>query len=613
MELDDKKTNLDNMGLSKRLLNCLKKVGINYLEEIPNDEAWIESLSIEGFGKTARDELQHFLARVKNPSDTIYVAVTSTNEESVLKEIDVKEDSSLFERIEGLLLQWYNIRDNSSEYQVIWRRFGLGGNTETTLGDIGLYLGITNERVRQIESRDLKRIGFLINGHVDPYTKTCLPTQMTNEILIVKTMVLKNVVTEFSTFNLCYTEQFRKEIVNRQYGMFRLLLNCWNYLFLDTDNNKFIVSEQWISKKLFMLLAKEIIDFLKKEVEPVNEFDLITAIKKLIPDKQLRNEHVIEFCKANPFITISNNGCELCYELNQIHLLKSYVKVYRILKFNKGIMHLSEINAEIKRLQFLETGDVGSAINSTNILSQSELFSPVGKSGKWTLSKNNISSLSTPDLIQEYLDRKGLPVSTEELLSFIKSNHGREQTDASRLSILLHQNRDRFSRTNDGLITTIQRYVGCKNSDNRMSSEQVYELIQKIFTTHGSTTITRQAFLKEASESGIVQSTIYALLKRGTYLRTNISEDGVEYVSFIKKDESANNENTLRYKIVEILTSQLQNAPDNTMELNELVKNVLRYTDCKRPYVYRILNDFPQFIKKNMESPKGTLVVLAGK
>jgi len=44
------------------------------------------------------------------------------------------------------------------ERHIIQRRFGLGGNEECTLEALGRELGITKERVRQIESRAQEKI-----------------------------------------------------------------------------------------------------------------------------------------------------------------------------------------------------------------------------------------------------------------------------------------------------------------------------------------------------------------------------------------------------------------------------------------------------------------------
>ena len=47
---------------------------------------------------------------------------------------------------------------NQREAMVIAMRFGLAGNTEHTLEEIGKQLGVTRERVRQIEAKALNKL-----------------------------------------------------------------------------------------------------------------------------------------------------------------------------------------------------------------------------------------------------------------------------------------------------------------------------------------------------------------------------------------------------------------------------------------------------------------------
>jgi len=44
------------------------------------------------------------------------------------------------------------------EAMVIAMRFGLAGNTDHTLEEVGKQLGVTRERVRQIEAKALRKL-----------------------------------------------------------------------------------------------------------------------------------------------------------------------------------------------------------------------------------------------------------------------------------------------------------------------------------------------------------------------------------------------------------------------------------------------------------------------
>ncbi|MFO0910789.1 MAG: sigma-70 family RNA polymerase sigma factor [Isosphaeraceae bacterium] len=67
------------------------------------------------------------------------------------------------ETVEGMLG-----RLNERERQILTRRFGLGGSSELTLEQLGKELGITKERVRQIESRAQEKLRkFALEKKID--------------------------------------------------------------------------------------------------------------------------------------------------------------------------------------------------------------------------------------------------------------------------------------------------------------------------------------------------------------------------------------------------------------------------------------------------------------
>ncbi|MEJ2345902.1 MAG: sigma-70 family RNA polymerase sigma factor [Gammaproteobacteria bacterium] len=57
---------------------------------------------------------------------------------------------------------------NTREREVVMRRFGLGGRDRATLEEIGSTIGISRERVRQVQSSALKRLRGLIESGVVP-------------------------------------------------------------------------------------------------------------------------------------------------------------------------------------------------------------------------------------------------------------------------------------------------------------------------------------------------------------------------------------------------------------------------------------------------------------
>ena len=60
-------------------------------------------------------------------------------------------------------------RLDGREHRIIVSRYGLNGVDQLTLEQLGKELGVTKERVRQIESRALERLRkFALEQHIDP-------------------------------------------------------------------------------------------------------------------------------------------------------------------------------------------------------------------------------------------------------------------------------------------------------------------------------------------------------------------------------------------------------------------------------------------------------------
>jgi len=69
------------------------------------------------------------------------------------------QDERVYANIDGWLLQL-----ESKQREVVVRRFGLHGHEKATLEEVGQELGVTRERVRQIQMEALKRLRRILEG-----------------------------------------------------------------------------------------------------------------------------------------------------------------------------------------------------------------------------------------------------------------------------------------------------------------------------------------------------------------------------------------------------------------------------------------------------------------
>ncbi|MHB8482322.1 MAG: sigma-70 family RNA polymerase sigma factor [Nitrospiria bacterium] len=92
--------------------------------------------------------------------------ISYSNETSLKDIIEDAGQTSPYKRTEGVkrregLMEWIShLKD--TEKQVLTLRFGLDGGNPQTLEEIGVYFGLTRERVRQIESSALTKLRAMI-------------------------------------------------------------------------------------------------------------------------------------------------------------------------------------------------------------------------------------------------------------------------------------------------------------------------------------------------------------------------------------------------------------------------------------------------------------------
>jgi RNA polymerase nonessential primary-like sigma factor len=65
------------------------------------------------------------------------------------------------EDLQALIQRWLN-ELNDKQREVVERRFGLSGREIATLEEVGADIGVTRERVRQIQVESLKRLRVIL-------------------------------------------------------------------------------------------------------------------------------------------------------------------------------------------------------------------------------------------------------------------------------------------------------------------------------------------------------------------------------------------------------------------------------------------------------------------
>jgi RNA polymerase sigma factor (sigma-70 family) len=76
------------------------------------------------------------------------------------------ETQALARERQRLLVETLTATLSPREYTILTRRFGLGDEKPSTLGEVGESLGITRERARQLEAQALRKLGHPSRAHI---------------------------------------------------------------------------------------------------------------------------------------------------------------------------------------------------------------------------------------------------------------------------------------------------------------------------------------------------------------------------------------------------------------------------------------------------------------
>jgi len=317
--------------------------------------------------------------------------------------------------------------DRPREREVIERRFGLNG-TKETLESVGETLGITRERVRQIEKATLIRTKISLDDNKNPAFDAA-------EIEIVK--ALHELGRGAKTSVLAEKLLDASDIKSR--GVVTFLAELSNKMVATTENDRYfpaiVLSSDKEDKQIKQSVDK-IVDALKKHGEPVDRDGLF----KLVSIAGLPYEHPDE---TAAIASISKQVASLdgLWGLTKWPLVNPRNirdKIYIVLKQSGKPTHFSDIALAVKSQNFRRNNVTEQAIH--NELIKDDRFILVGR-GIYALSEWGYKKGSITDVIRDILKEES-PLHREEIVRrVLKVRQVREAT------ILLNlQNQKEFKR-----------------------------------------------------------------------------------------------------------------------------------------------------------------------
>jgi predicted DCC family thiol-disulfide oxidoreductase YuxK/DNA-binding phage protein len=311
--------------------------------------------------------------------------------------------------VEGVVKDILNTIEREREREIVARRFGLYDRRET-LGQIGELLGITRERVRQLEKAVVTRLNAAASKDL-PHIKEI------DEVLTIHLDAMGNVA-RISDISARLTSGNSKVDQAR----IAFLAKLSPAIAVIDDNDHFYHSAGLASthtEKVIRENVNKIIEAIKEISEPT---DIKTVAAKVGNEDTKHVEALASISKS-----IANlHGRWGLIKWPMVNPKNIRDKIYVILHDNKKPMHFSEIAGSIKDSDFKRKDVTTQAIH--NELIKDKRFVLIGR-GIYALREWGYKKGTVSDVIAEVLRKEDGPLHRDEIVKrVLKSRHVKETT-----------------------------------------------------------------------------------------------------------------------------------------------------------------------------------------
>lgn len=339
----------------------------------------------------------------------------------------------------------------------------------STFEEIGIYYGISKQAVEDKLKRNIGNIRKLLDGNVYK------GKEVSSDVIIMKYDMMKKFDGEK---NIYIKDEFMKMLnINNIDDNMIFFCEIIKVYFFTLEGKNVITN---IVKKDVEKIYKTIIGILNEEVLGIDEFSLITKVKKKIKNKKLSNKLITTICKIVGTIEI-NDGI---YRLTINHLSSYDKKAIRILSENGSPMYGVQIASTILAgSNEAITEEKRRAI--TNAMIKNEFLEPIGKTGIWVLKEWAYESGTQIDLIKQVFQKEDKPLTA----NMIYSQLCKIRSDITIDKIFSYlQCKDQFLRIKDKtyiLKSWKKRYIKQLNEFNKINdaNNNFEEILMEILNT----------------------------------------------------------------------------------------------------------------------------------
>ncbi len=310
--------------------------------------------------------------------------------------------------------------------EVISDRFGLSGAKPKTLEEIGGTLGITRERVRQIEKNTLRKLTeFLANDLRGQEISSVIMGIINKNGHILRTTRLDTLVLG------------ENSSAKAKHQLTFIAAACAEiYVLTDATNVYRSYFTDPLTSQIIERIIKDTIAHLKVENKPVEEHVLVKKIREDL--KTIEAETIVATIATCKTVLKTDSGHLGLSHWRDINPRSIKDKTYYILKKHNQPLHYTEISKHIQNFGGVEKSVTRQAVH--NELIRDERFVLIGR-GIYALSEWGYTSGVVEDVIEAVLIETGRPMHKDDIIAEVLKRRIVKET-----TILLNLQKDRFKR-----------------------------------------------------------------------------------------------------------------------------------------------------------------------
>lgn len=320
---------------------------------------------------------------------------------------------------------------------VLTGRFGLTGLKPKTLEEIGKSLGITRERVRQIEKNTLKKLSDFISSD--------LRGQEIVSVLIDK--IAKN-------GGIIKATDFEKTMLGENASakakhQLTFIIACCTAIGTTPETSS-VYKSYFVAPKTTQTIdktLKETVSLLKTEDQPIEEKILVAKIRKMVTDLEPRS--IVAAISTSKVILKTETGHFGLSHWRDINPRSIKDKTYYILKKHQKPLHYTEIADHIQNFGGTPKHVTRQAVH--NELIRDKRFILIGR-GIYALSEWGYTSGVVEEVIEAVLVETGRPMHKDDIIIEVLKRRVVKET-----TILLNLQKKRFKRVARATYTVSNR------------------------------------------------------------------------------------------------------------------------------------------------------------